>query len=123
MVETAEGIEKLEEIASTPGLDAIYIGPTDLALALGLPPVMDNEEPKHVATVNKILETCKRHKIIAGVHTGSAKFTQRFIDQGFQMVMLTTERGAMAAHVKADVAKLTGWKPMTPVAPASKGGY
>jgi 4-hydroxy-2-oxoheptanedioate aldolase len=123
MVETAEGIEKLEEIASTPGLDAIYIGPTDLALALGLPPVMDNDEPVHVATVNKILDACKRNKIIAGVHTASAKFTQRFIDQGFQMVMLTTDRGAMASHVKADVAKLTGWTPMKPVAPQGKGGY
>lgn len=123
MVETAEGIEKLEEIASTPGLDAIYIGPTDLALALGLPPVMDNDEPRHVATVNNILDACKRNKIIAGVHTASAKFTQRYIDQGFQMVMLTTDRAAMASNVKADVAKLTGWTPMKPVAPASKGGY
>ena len=71
MIETAEGIEKLDEIASTPGLDAIYIGPTDLALALGLPPVMDNDEPKHIATVNRILESCKRHKIVAGIHTAA----------------------------------------------------
>jgi 4-hydroxy-2-oxoheptanedioate aldolase len=84
---------------------------------------MDNDEPVHVATVNKILDACKRNKIIAGVHTASAKFTQRFIDQGFQMVMLTTDRGAMASHVKADVAKLTGWTPMKPVAPQGKGGY
>jgi 4-hydroxy-2-oxoheptanedioate aldolase len=123
MVETAEGIEKLEEIASTPGLDAIYIGPTDLALALGLPPVMDNDEPKHVETVNRILEACKRHRIVAGVHTASAKFTQRFLDQGFQMVMLTTDRGAMASNVKADVARLSGWTPMKPVAAPGKGGY
>jgi 4-hydroxy-2-oxoheptanedioate aldolase len=123
MVETAEGIEKLEEIASTPGLDAIYIGPTDLALALGLPPIMDNDEPKHIATVNRILETCKRHKIVAGIHTNSAKFTQRYIDQGFQMVMLVPDRNAMMNFVKAEIGRLTGWSPMTPVAPKSAGGY
>ena len=72
MIETAEGIEKMEEIISTPGLDAVYIGPTDLALALGLAPVMDNEEPKHVATVNRILETCRKHNVIAAMHTGSS---------------------------------------------------
>jgi len=123
MVETAEGIEKLDEIASTPGLDAIYIGPTDLALALGLPPVMDNDEPKHIATVNRILEACKRNKIVAGIHTNSAKFTQRYIDQGFQMVMLVPDRNAMMNYVKAEVGKLTGWSPMVPVAPQSTGGY
>ena len=66
MIETAEGIEKMDEIISTPGLDAVYIGPTDLALSLGLPPVMDNDDPKHVATVNKILETCRKHKVDGG---------------------------------------------------------
>jgi hypothetical protein len=57
------------------------------------------------------------------VHTASAKFTQRFLDQGFQMVMLTTDRGAMASNVKADVARLSGWTPMKPVAAPGKGGY
>ena len=69
MIETPEGIEKMDEIISTPGLDAAYIGPSDLALALGLPPLMDNDDPKHVATVNRMLECCKRHKVVAGMHT------------------------------------------------------
>jgi 4-hydroxy-2-oxoheptanedioate aldolase len=123
MIETPEGIEKMDEIISTPGVDAAYIGPTDLALALGLPPVMDNDEPIHVATVNRILESCKRHKKIAGVHTASSKFTQRFLDQGFQMVMLGTDRGGMASFFRAEVGRLTGWTPLNPVGAADKGGY
>ncbi|MEO8203170.1 MAG: aldolase/citrate lyase family protein [Betaproteobacteria bacterium] len=114
MIETAEGIEKMDEIASTPGIDAVYIGPTDLALALGLPPVMDNDDPKHVATVNRVLETCRKHKVVAAMHTMSAKYTQRYIDQGFQMVMLTADRLAMSNFVKAEVGKLTGWTPLVP---------
>jgi 4-hydroxy-2-oxoheptanedioate aldolase len=115
MIETAEGIEKMEEIISTPGIDAVYIGPTDLALALGLPPVMDNDDPKHVATVNRVLETCRRHKVIAAMHTMSAKYTQRYIDQGFQMVMLTSDRISIANYMKAEVGKLTGWTPLNPI--------
>jgi 4-hydroxy-2-oxoheptanedioate aldolase len=114
MIETAEGIEKMEEIVSTPGLDAVYIGPTDLALSLGLPAVMDNDDPKHVATVNKILETCRRHKVMAAMHTTSAKYTQRYIDQGFNMVMLVNDRFAMMTYVKAQVGSLTGWTPLSP---------
>ncbi len=113
MIETAEGIGKMDEIISTPGLDAVYIGPTDLALSLGLPAVMDNDEPKHVATVNKILETCRKHKVAAAMHTASAKYTQRYIDQGFNMVMLISDRLAMANFMKAEVGKLTGWTPLS----------
>ena len=123
MIETLEGIEKLDEIVSTPGLDAIYIGPTDLALALGLPPVMDNDEPKHVATVNRILEACKKHKKIAGIHTTSSKFTQRYLDQGFQMVMLGADRVAMLNYMKAEVGRLTGWTPMIPGGGPNTTGY
>ena len=114
MIETAEGIAKMDEIISTPGLDAVYIGPTDLALSLGLPPVMDNDDPKHVATVNRILETCRKHKVVAAMHTTSAKYTQRYIDQGFGMVMLINDRVAMSNYVKAEVGKLTGWTPLAP---------
>lgn len=114
MIETAEGIEKMDEIASTPGVDAVYIGPTDLALALGLPPVMDNDDPKHVATVDRVLETCRKHKVVAAMHTMSAKYTQRYIDQGFQMVMLTSDRIAIGSWLKAEVGKLTGWTPLVP---------
>ena len=113
MIETAEGIGKMDEIISTPGLDAVYVGPTDLALSLGLPPVMDNDDPKHVATVNKILETCRKHKVAAAMHTMSAKYTQRYIDQGFNMVMLVNDRAAMMNYVKAEVGKLTGWTPLS----------
>ena len=115
MIETAEGIEKMDEIASTPGVDAVYIGPTDLALALGLPPVMDNDDPKHVATVNKILETCRKHKVAAAMHTAGSKYAQRYIDQGFNMVMLLSDRLAMMNYVKAEVGRLTGWTPLKPV--------
>jgi 4-hydroxy-2-oxoheptanedioate aldolase len=123
MIETPEGIEKLDEIVSTPGVDAAYIGPTDLALALGLPPVMDNDDPKHVATVNRILEACKRHRTVAGIHTMSSKFTQRYLDQGFQMVMLGTDRSAMSNYMKAEIARLTGWTPLTPGSGPNTGGY
>ena len=123
MIETAEGIEKMDEIISTPGLDAVYIGPTDLALALGLAPVMDNDEPKHVATVNRILETCRRHNVVAGIHTASSKFTQRYIDQGFKMVMLAPDRLAMSNYMKAEIGRLTGWTPLTPGGGPNTGGY
>jgi 4-hydroxy-2-oxoheptanedioate aldolase len=111
MIETAEGIANMEEIASTPGVDAIYIGPTDLALAIGVPPLMDNTDPRHVEVVARILATCQRHGVIAGIHTGGSAFSQRCLDQGFRMVMLAADRVALSTQVKAEVARLSGWQP------------
>ena len=66
MIETAEGIEQLDEIVSTPGLDGVYIGPSDLALALGLSPTGDNENPVHAETVLRIRDACQANGVQPG---------------------------------------------------------
>lgn len=96
MIETAEALENLDEIMSTPGVDAVYIGPSDLAYALGLAPTGDNNEPEHVAAVNRIHATAKKHGIASGIHTGSLEFARRYLDQGFHMVTLGSDSGFMA---------------------------
>ncbi len=50
MIETKEGLENLDAICATPGLDAVYIGPADLSYALGLKPRADNPESVHLDT-------------------------------------------------------------------------
>ena len=103
MVETAEGIDNLDEIAATPGLDAIYIGPADLAYALGLKPGQD-DDPKHVETVAKILAACRKHGIAAGIHTGSVARTRQYLAQGFNLVNLGSDGGFLARAGATDLA-------------------
>lgn len=104
MIETAEGIENLEEIVGTPGLDGVYIGPSDLALALGLPPAGDNENPIHVETVSRIWSACQAQGVAAGIHTSSLKFTRRYLDQGFNFVTLGSDARFMARAAAAQLA-------------------
>lgn len=104
MIETAEGIEKVEEIVSTPGLDGVYIGPSDLALALGLPPTGDNDTPVHARAVLRIRDACQAHGVAAGIHTSSVEFTRRYLDLGFNLVTLGSDARFM---VKAAIADLT----------------
>ena len=59
-----------DEILSTPGVDAAYIGPADLAFGLGLPPYGDNPDPTHAAAIERILEACKRNGVAAGGDNG-----------------------------------------------------
>jgi 4-hydroxy-2-oxoheptanedioate aldolase len=108
MVETREGVERIEEIASTPGLDGVYVGPADLALGLGLPPNLDKEEPEHVAAVEKILAACKRHNIIAGIQCGSGKSARKHADKGFQLVTFTKDSSLLPARVEKELAAALG---------------
>jgi len=93
MIETEEALENLDEILSTPGVDCAYIGPSDLAYAIGITPTGDNADPKHQETVLGILEACRRHGVAAGVHTGSLEYTVKWLQAGFDTAMLNNDVG------------------------------
>ena len=106
MVETREGLENVEEIAATPGLDGIYIGPSDLALSLGLPPTLDIQEGEHAEAVKRIREACRKHGIAAGIHAASGEWARRHAEAGFDMVTVATDAALLrnAALRELDVA-------------------
>ena len=108
MIESAEAIEKLDEIISTPGVDAAYIGPADLSLALGLPPRGDNEDPVHVGTVAAIRETCDRYGVAPGIHCASSKFAAWKASEGFKMVMLTSDAAGVSSNASRLLAEMRG---------------
>lgn len=108
MIETAAALDELDAILSTPGVDAAYIGPMDLAQGLGLPAAGDQTHPRHVAAVDRIREACRRHGVAAGIHTGSVAFARRYLDQGFQMVTLGSDSGWMYRGATADLAAVLG---------------
>jgi 4-hydroxy-2-oxoheptanedioate aldolase len=104
MIETKEGLENLEEIVTTPGLGGIYVGPSDLALALGLSPRGDTDDPLHLEAVDKILATCKKHGVPAGIHTGGLAFTRRRLEAGFNFVTLGSDSGFLMQAATSDLA-------------------
>ena len=108
MIETREGIDKMEEIITTPGLDGVYIGPADLGLALGLPPIGDTREPVHRAVVERILATCRAHGVAAGIHTSSLEYTQEYLRLGFHFVTLGSEAGFMSQAAASALSKARG---------------
>jgi 4-hydroxy-2-oxoheptanedioate aldolase len=86
MIETAEGFENLDEIASTPGLDGVYVGPSDLSLGLGLETFADLSDPRLLEALDAVVDTAKRHEIVAGVHAPSPERTAAMAERGFRFV-------------------------------------
>src|SRR2546423_236945 len=98
MVETKEGLKNLDAICATPGLDAIYIGPSDLAFALDMTPRPDNPDPKHMATCDQIRDTAHKHGKKACMHCASAAFAAGAGQRGVDLLMLTSHPASMVAR-------------------------
>ena len=88
MIETADALRRVEEIAATPGLDGLYIGPSDLSLALGGTQGFDKSEPYMLDAYRTVAEACRRHGLTAGIHTASPAFAGRMAELGFRFITL-----------------------------------
>ena len=104
MIETAEALKNLDDILSVPGVDAIYVGPSDLSLALGCKPRLDQTDPPVVEAQLKIVEACKRHGIIAGIHNATANYAVKMVAAGYQFVTLASDSRFLAAKAAEEVA-------------------
>jgi 4-hydroxy-2-oxoheptanedioate aldolase len=97
MIETAQALDNLDTILSVEGLDAIYIGPSDLSLALGCKPDFDNPEPKAAQAIEHILERAQAHGVVAGVHNGVPEVARARAAKGFRFVTVSSDSRLMAA--------------------------
>lgn len=126
MIETAEGVANLEEIAATPGLDGLYVGPADLTLGTQegrLPPGFDREEPEMIELIRRILDVAKANGIRACLHCGTADYAARAIGWGFDLTTVGGDARFLAAAAGASVQR---WRELTgkdAEAPGAGGGY
>lgn len=127
MIETAEGMARLDEIAATPGLDGIYVGPADLTLGTQqgrLAPAFDREEAEMIALIRQILDACQRIGIRACIHCGTAAYAARAIGWGFDLTTVSGDSRLLAAGASASVAEWRGLTGLAAAAPdGTKGGY
>ncbi|MCP5146404.1 MAG: 2,4-dihydroxyhept-2-ene-1,7-dioic acid aldolase [Gammaproteobacteria bacterium] len=97
MIETREALENLDEIMSVEGLDAVYIGPSDLSLSLGCRPVFDDVDPPVADAIERILASAHKHGKVAGIHNGTPEAALARIAKGFQFVTVSSDARLMAA--------------------------
>ena len=103
MIETAEALKNLEAILTVPGVDAVYVGPSDLSLALGCKPRLDQTDPPVVEAQQRIVEACKRHGVVAGIHNSTAAYALTMVAIGYQFVTLASDSRFLAARAAEEV--------------------
>jgi len=96
MAESASAVSNIDEICSAPGVDAVYIGPADLALSLGCTPSLGVAPGVHAEAIAKIIAACSRHGVTSGIHCGSTKQVIECVKMGIQMVTVSTDSQLLA---------------------------
>jgi 4-hydroxy-2-oxoheptanedioate aldolase len=104
MIETPQALEELDEILSVPGIDAVYVGPNDLSLALGSGPGPDNPGPYQQA-YRRIAKTCEARGVVAGIHA-NATLAAKHVEAGYRMITVSSDLGAMVRATASDLRKV-----------------
>ena len=102
MIETKAAIEALDEILTIPGIDAVYVGPSDLAISYGLPVATADEDDEYNAALTKVVASCVERGITPGIHS-SPRQVQLRVEQGFKMITVTSDSAALGAAIAAEL--------------------
>ena len=62
-----------------PGIDAIYVGPSDLGLSMGMIPILDREEPEILKIYERLIKETSKRGIAAGLHNSSPKYAKKMM--------------------------------------------
>lgn len=106
MIETKAALDDLDAVLSVEGVDAVYVGPNDLSLALGQPPGSDNPPPYQDA-YRRIAEGCAARGIAAGIHA-NAKLAAKHVETGYRMITVTTDLSVLSAGCGRDLRTARG---------------
>ena len=103
MIETAEALSHLDDILSVKGVDAIYVGPADLSLSLGMPPANNDDRREFTEALEAIIAGCRRHGVVPGIHSSGALGPRR-VEQGFMMVTVASDLLSLRTHLASELA-------------------
>ena len=104
MIETRAALDAAPAIAAVPQLDGLFVGPSDLGIALGLGPGASHEHPTLAAAIERIRAACAASGKLAGIWCGSVEMASAMLRQGFGFVA----PGHDAIWLKAEMARRLG---------------
>jgi 4-hydroxy-2-oxoheptanedioate aldolase len=106
--EHIRAVEDADAIFSVPGIDAIFIGPNDLAASMrhadGRPPSAEESS----RAWKRVLEACRKHHVPAGFHCTTPEEARERIEEGYQFIAIGSELRFLLDGANAVVQKLTG---------------
>ncbi|WP_072806514.1 HpcH/HpaI aldolase family protein [Rhodococcoides yunnanense] len=106
MIETPQGLANVEKICAVPGLDGIYVGPSDLRLAVGgASPNDTSVDEEFEAALVRVQKAAASAGIAAGIHTPSGDVAAKRLSEGYTLATVASDlthlKAVSADHLKA----------------------
>lgn len=102
-IESREGLDELEGIAATPGVDVLWVGHGDLTKSLGIPGQF--QHPKFLDALNLVVDMTRKHGLAAGIQPSSLAQAQEWMEMGFNVI---SYGGDMRVYLKALIEAVAG---------------
>jgi 4-hydroxy-2-oxoheptanedioate aldolase len=109
MIETAQALDNLDAIAAVPNVDGLFVGPVDLALSLGLGPVLEPRD-EVFAAIDKVVRACRRHKKISGSASLGLPYARALLDRGVQLIAQGSDLGFIRRGAAVELEMLRTWR-------------
>lgn len=105
MIETRGGLDSVDEICATPGVDAVYVGPADLALALGAAHPADGPAlPDFEVALEQVRTAAAKAGIAAGLHCFDGQSAAAALSAGFTFVSVASDLRHLEAIARRELA-------------------
>ncbi len=83
-IETAKGVEHVDEIAAVEGIDCLWVGHFDLTNSMGIPGQFDH--PKYADAIKRVVDACDRHGKAPGFMPTTPAMAVDYIERGFRAI-------------------------------------
>ena len=105
MIETQKALDNLNGILTVEGLDAVFVGPSDLGLSLGYTPG-NHDEPVLLEAIETILKNAKSNGKRTGIYTLTPEYAKRMIKLGFDYVVVSSDARMLTAQANKTLTEL-----------------
>jgi len=108
MIETREGLDALDDILSVPGVDGVFVGPSDLSIALANGGAVDPRGAAVEAALDTIAQAVKRHGKFAGLFCFDGAQARAARERGIAFTSISTDALLLRAAARAELEKARG---------------
>lgn len=103
MIETAEAVRALDEILGVPGIDGVFVGPSDLSIALHNGTIVDPLNKEVDRVLDQVVERAKVHQKFAAVYCSDGKRAQKLAKRGYSFCAISSDSLMMRAAARAEL--------------------
>ena len=108
MIETRLALKNIEDIAGMPGIDGLFVGPSDLSIALTEGAGLDPHSPAVESMLERIAAVGEKTKKIPGLYCATAERANACAKRGFRFFAIGSDLGFLRAGTAAQVKALKG---------------